>query len=203
MTRRPPASAVPGAMNGRSISGTGVGIGNSENSRAYRNSHAYAVSQQPLYTSWHLPDYLAHLGHMLPTMTPQPLEVQSAVNGRGDSMEHTTERGVKVKWPAKRMGVSDMNKRVRALVEWVGREQVSAHERERRRVTLEAALQEPRDDNGMMLDRPVVDSPAPQGIVKDSQEGMSAMKMMEGLMEECINFQERFGPTAKGRRVNV
>jgi hypothetical protein len=68
---------------------------------------------------------------------------------------------------------------------------------------LEAALQEPRDDNGMMLDRPVVDSPAPQGIVKDSQEGMSAMKMMEGLMEECINFQERFGPTAKGRRVNV
>jgi hypothetical protein len=45
---------------------------------------------------------------------------------------------VRVRWPGKRMSVSDMNKRVRALVEWVGREQASASERYRRREALKA-----------------------------------------------------------------
>jgi len=52
------------------------------------------------------------------------------------------ERGVKVKWPSKRMSVGDMNKRVRALVEWVGREQASILERGRRRGALEGALRD-------------------------------------------------------------
>lgn len=57
-------------------------------------------------------------------------------------MERTIERGVKVKWPSKRMSVGDMNKRVRALVEWVGREQASALDRGRRREALEKALKD-------------------------------------------------------------
>jgi len=140
-------------------------------------------------------------------MTPQPLEVQSAINGRGESMERMTERGVKVKWPAKRMGVSDMNKRVRSLVEWVGREQALAHERERRRETLEAALRENRqrelgEASAILMDRPVVESPTQELVPQDKGgDQLSAMKMMEGLMEECITFQERFGPGAKGRRI--
>ena len=51
-----------------------------------------------------------------------------------------TERGVKVKWPAKRMSVADMNKRVRSLVESVGREQAGALDRERRKVSLARKL---------------------------------------------------------------
>ena len=79
---------------------------------------------------------------MLPTDIPQPLEVRgcgTGLNGK-DTVEGTVERGVKVKWPSKRMSVGDMNKRVRALVEWVGREQAGALDRGRRREALEKAL---------------------------------------------------------------
>jgi len=62
-------------------------------------------------------------------------------------VDRTMERGVKVKWPSKRMSVGDMNKRVRALVEWVGREQASSHERGRRREALEAVLREAAEVN--------------------------------------------------------
>ena len=124
-------------MNGQNAGSSAV-----EASRAYRHSHAYVVSQQPLFTSWNLPDYLAHLEHMLPTDTPRPLEVRAGPGGRGDSRERTTERGVKVKWPSKRMSVGDMNKRVRALVEWVGREQAIALDRGRRRDALEKSLKD-------------------------------------------------------------
>ncbi|KAF8893788.1 hypothetical protein BD779DRAFT_1435743 [Infundibulicybe gibba] len=162
-----------GTRRNQNTSGNGQPAGSSaaEASRAYRNSHAYVVSQQPLFTSWNLPDYLAHLEEMLPTDTPQPLEVRAgfavgsavgAPNGRSESLERTMERGVKVKWPSKRMSVGDMNKRVRALVEWVGREQASALDRLRRREALEKAMvdesfrsqaqegigQEPRDSDG-------------------------------------------------------
>ncbi|THH28378.1 hypothetical protein EUX98_g5797 [Antrodiella citrinella] len=192
-------------------------------SRSYHNSHAYAVSQQPLLTSWNLPDYLAHLSHTLPTETPRPLEVRGfslGPNGQ-EAMERTTERGVKVKWPGKRMSVGDMNKRVRALVEWVGREQASAQERSRRKETIEKALIEFRashsnsaigEDGGdvpMVLDGETSQSPLqerqpptpstalPTPTVADalvSDSGSETMKMMEELMEELIGFQERYGP---------
>ncbi|KAF8134646.1 hypothetical protein EV363DRAFT_903069 [Boletus edulis] len=143
MSSHTPANATQDSSSKRNHSGTGAAQSNStENSRAYRNSHAYAISQQPLFTSWNLPDYLAHLEHMLPTDTPRPLEVRSLAIGPGgrESMERTMERGVKVKWPSKRTSVGDMNKRVRALVEWVGREQAGALDRSRRREALQRAL---------------------------------------------------------------
>jgi hypothetical protein len=168
------------------------------------------------------------------------------------------ERGVKVKWPSKRMSVGDMNKRVRALVEWVGREQASAMDRGRRRDALEKVYRnaargdgngsgsgitntvasetndgEPRGDisghpplsSGTEVsttaatppDLPaVLGSPPPlemnkspmtmmiadlegDGGFSDSSLRASNMKIMEGLMEELISFQERFGPGAKLR----
>ncbi|KAF8210321.1 hypothetical protein K438DRAFT_150573 [Mycena galopus ATCC 62051] len=189
-----------------------------ESSRAYRNSHAYAVSQQPMFTSWGLPDYLAHLEAILPTDVPQPLEVlgTGAPNtSRAGSLERTQERGVKVKWPSKRMSVGDMNKRVRALVEWVGREQASASERSKRKEALEAALREeakdarlegvdgapPIEDTAMALDPPGPDKLLPAAGAKfDATQASAAMKMMEELMEELIRFQERFGPGSKRER---
>ncbi|GJE92725.1 hypothetical protein PsYK624_088810 [Phanerochaete sordida] len=224
---------------------------NAAASRAYHNSHAYAVSQQPLFTSWNLPDYLAHLEPMLPTDVPRPLEVRgfpSANNAHAHPHSHapdaadrtTTERGVKVKWPGKRMSVVDMNKRVRALVEWVGREQANAAERSRRREAVETALKEaaqgrPRhealgsvepierkDSNATSPDAeasPLPHAPAPLDAPSDAAfasagvdgratvsvvldglgpgSGLETMKQMEELMEELINFQERFGPGAK------
>ena len=204
--------------------GQHTGSGIAESSRAYRNSHAYAVSQQSFFTSWNLPDYLSHLEQMLPTDTPQPLEVSagvsstSASHSRAEGSERTMERGVKVKWPSKRMSVGDMNKRVRALVEWVGREQAGALDRGRRREALEKALrQQPANvldavdpnDMAMMVDEATADdqqkketglSFAAQAISELASEmSASTMKMMEELMEELIGFQERFGPGAKHR----
>jgi len=193
--------------------------------RAYHQSHAYAVSQQPLFTSWNLPDYLAHLEPMLPTDTPRPLEVRgSGIDPTGQgSQERTTERGVKVKWPSKRMSVGDMNKRVRSLVEWVGREQASALERSRRREAIEKALRDAQlsspvglaradghlsgdIDDVMVVDGGTIDSPAQEKAINglssvphtsSVDSGQTTMRMMEELMEELITFQERFGPGAK------
>jgi hypothetical protein len=216
-TRRNQATASSGGQH--------AGSGTAESSRAYRNSHAYAVSQQSFFTSWNLPDYLSHLEQMLPTDTPQPLEVSAGVSStsvphsRADGSERTMERGVKVKWPSKRMSVGDMNKRVRALVEWVGREQAGALDRGRRREALERALrQQPKNaldgvdpnDMAMMVDEASADdqpkketaglSFAAQAISELASEmSASTMKMMEELMEELIGFQERFGPGAKHR----
>jgi hypothetical protein len=126
----------------------------------------------------------------------------------------TMERGVKVKWPSKRMSVGDMNKRVRALVEWVGREQASALERERRREALEKELHEPPPlgmGDGTADVVMAVDDFSSQAIVQPNaalstvpkeinKESTSAtMREMEELMEELIGFQERFGPGAKTR----
>jgi hypothetical protein len=115
------------------------------------------------------------------------------------------------------MSVSDMNKRVRALVEWVGREQASASERYRRREALQVALGDATSlgvlsigDAGEMTVDGVPSSqrpPPPPSMVEEKVTGgggvvhaeKSTMKMMEELMEELIGFQERFGPGAKSR----
>lgn len=196
------ASATPASVAGNDArrtqsNGTGVASqAHGEGSRAYRNTHAYVVSQQSLMTSWHLPDYLAHMENIFPTPTPLPLEVPSASE---HGIEISEERGVKTKWPGKRMSVGDMNKRIRALVEWVVREQASASERVRRREALEAALKE---NTAMVLDGPMSESPVPRPnstapIDKPGSSSTSSssntMKLMEELMEELISFQERFG----------
>jgi hypothetical protein len=170
-------------------------------SRTYSSSHQQ--QQQPLLTSWGLPDYLAHLEHTLPSKTPRPLQLR----GSGE------ERGVRVRWPGKRMSVGDMNKRVRALVEWVGREQASASERYRRREALQAALGDPAsfgvlsvgDSAEMIVDGAPPPQPPPppppveEKIVDAGGGEKSTMKMMEELMEELIVFQERYGPGAKSK----
>ena len=109
------------------------------------------------------------------------------------------------------MSVGDMNKRVRALVEWVGREQASASERYRRREALQAALADATslgvlsigDTREMAVDSvlPLHRPPPPPSMVEEKMGedvvvngGKSTMKMMEELMEELIGFQERFGP---------
>lgn len=118
------------------------------------------------------------------------------------------------------MSVGDMNKRVRALVEWVGREQASASERYRRREALEAALGDATCLGALSLGGTVemvvdgvppsqrLDLPAPPPMAEEKSgiaggrntcADKSTMKIMEELMEELIGFQERFGPGAKSK----
>lgn len=150
---------------------------------------------------------------MLPTDIPRPLEIRASK----DFADISTERGVKVRWPSKRTSIGDMNKRVRALVEWVGREQASALERGRRKEALtkvlnnttqaKQSLQSASDNDAMVTqDQPLTESPVgekPTPSLSLSLELDSSppptMKMMEELMTELINFQERFGPGAKNK----
>ncbi|KIK67346.1 hypothetical protein GYMLUDRAFT_37446 [Collybiopsis luxurians FD-317 M1] len=191
---------APGSDSKRAQGNNSAAAQNAADARAYRNSHAYVVSQQPLYTSWHLPDYLSHLEEILPTEVPKPLEVVAGAIGR-ESVERTTERGVKVKWPSKRTSVADMNKRVRALVEWVGREQASASDRARRREALEKA------HATIAVAVPSAESP-PEGEASAQPRPAdfmtpntpTSMNDMEELMKELILFQEKFGPGARRER---
>lgn len=130
-------------------------------------------------------------------------------------MERSTERGVKVKWPSKRMSVGDMNKRVRALVDWVGREQLSAQDRDRRKSALEKAIhaessassrKHPRDSNAMdvdLLQEGDGQSDTLRSLLSTStaldKTSAETMKKMEELMEELLDFQDKFGPGAKAR----
>ena len=120
-----------------------------------------------------------------------------------------------MKWPSKRTSIGDMNKRVRALVEWVGREQASALERGRRKDALTNVLStqakqrlQPSPDNDAVVapDQPLAESPAgekpaapPPLSIEPDPSLPPTMKMMEELMTELINFQERFGPGAKNK----
>ncbi|KZV70677.1 hypothetical protein PENSPDRAFT_651267 [Peniophora sp. CONT] len=123
-----------------------------------------------------LPDHLAHLEPLFgPSHNANTNHNHIASSSK--SVTGEIEESVRVRWPAKRMSVGDMNKRVRALVEWVGREQASLGERGRRRSALAAVL---------------------GGSGDEGKEG-ETMRMMEELMSELIGFQERFGPGAKGR----
>ena len=201
--KRPPLSShAPGSVgqdsaSKRTHSGTGAAAASSaENSRAYRNSHAYAISQQPLFTSWNLPDYLAHLEHMLPTDIPRPLEVRSLAIGPGgrESLERTMERGVKVKWPSKRTSVGDMNKRVRALVEWVGREQGGALDRGRRREALERALRSSSSGTSDILSASSLPDDRDAGAFH--REGRGSPMVIDNLSDNSANPRaDEFTPT--------
>jgi len=197
--------------NGEAVrrpNGSGGGSGSAPPTSFSRTFSSSQQQQQPLLTSWGLPDYLAHLEPTLPSKIPQPLQLRGSCE----------ERGVRVRWPGKRMSVGDMNKRVRALVEWVGREQASASERYRRREALKAALGDTTSlgalplgdagdtavDGAPLSHRPrpppppsMTDEKGTEGDIANL--GKSTMKMMEELMEELIGFQERFGPGAKSR----
>lgn len=204
--------------------------------------HPPLTPQQPLLTSWGLPDYLTHLASELPTEVPRPVYVRVldpsteqsrtadtgaiVTGGTTNTTEpnnalpgavqvpplpmedaHVLERGVKVKWPAKRTSVSDMNKRVRGIIDWVGREQAAALERRRRREALRRALviqqqqQAPSsvDDvevanTDVLLNEPEV-TLSKLGDISSPPES-EATHLMEELMKELIAFQEKFGPGA-------
>jgi hypothetical protein len=207
--RNNPASGV--VMSGTVVPPSSGGTGPPPSTTTYRASHAYAIAQQPLFTSWGLPDYLAHLEAMLPSNVPRPIEVPGGgfgVGGVGSGVsESGTERGVKVKWPSKRMSVGDMNKRVRALVEWVGREQAGAGDRGRRKDVLKGKVgaaprrggeEEDAQNSRMSVDPPVV-AEKPVGETDGESAERPTMTIMEELMEELIGFQERFGPAVKAR----
>ncbi|CAG7854746.1 SubName: Full=Uncharacterized protein {ECO:0000313/EMBL:CCA66350.1} [Serendipita indica DSM 11827] len=113
----------------------GMNESNKRLNNLVNNKASRPASPPPFLTTWHLPDHLSHLQDYLPSEIPEPLDVRT-----GAGSETTQERGIKVKWPTKRMTIGDMNKRVRNILEYVTREQANHVERQTRVAALDEAI---------------------------------------------------------------
>ena len=149
--------------------------------------------------SWGLPDHLAPFSHVLPTPTPEPLELMTprptnpkaaaaalAADPLSEERQTHFEQPSKVKYPGKRMTVGEMKKRVRSVLEYVGRIQVEEVARGERAkmLGLEGIAQEPRH-----TDLATEPNGAP---ATDHARVSRSMQMMDDLTRDLIKFQEIF-----------
>ncbi|GAA5890466.1 hypothetical protein JCM8208_004882 [Rhodotorula glutinis] len=95
-----------------------------------RAATASAGSNPAMATyGWGLPEHLKHLAHLLPSQSPQPLIVTSAVD---PSLPPVAETSTKVRFPGKRVTMPEMRKRARTVLDFVQKVQVEMVERQRR-----------------------------------------------------------------------
>lgn len=85
---------------------------------------------------WGLPDHLKHLQHLLPTFGPIPLEVPS-------SIESALEPPTRIRFPTKRITMSEMKKRAKHILDFMARIQIEMSEQERRNEVVAAAAVNP------------------------------------------------------------
>ncbi|BGP08930.1 putative histone deacetylase complex subunit cti6 [Rhodotorula toruloides] len=78
---------------------------------------------------WGLPEHLRHLAPLLPSQSPQLLEVPSVVD---PTAPPTLEPPTKVRFPGKRVTMPEMRKRARTVLEFVTKVQVEMSERDKR-----------------------------------------------------------------------
>jgi len=92
---------------------------------------AAPTSSNPSLTTfgWGMPEHLKHLAHLLPSQSPQPLVVTSAVD---PSVPPVAEPSTKVRFPGKRVTMPEMRKRARTVLDFVQKVQVEMVERQRR-----------------------------------------------------------------------
>ena len=149
--------------------------------------------------SWGLPDHLSAFSHVLPTTTPEPLELITprptnpkaaaaalAADPMSEERQTHFEQPSKVKYPGKRMTVGEMKKRVRSVLEYVGRiqvEEVARGERARMLGLDGLALEPQHADLGTTLN----------GLSATGHVPVSkSMQMMDDLTRDLIKFQEIF-----------
>ncbi|GAA5844627.1 hypothetical protein JCM9279_002862 [Rhodotorula babjevae] len=95
-----------------------------------RSAAASASSLPTMATfGWGMPEHLKHLAHLLPSQSPQPLVVTSAVD---PSVPPVAEPSTKVRFPGKRVTMPEMRKRARTVLDFVQKVQVEMVERQRR-----------------------------------------------------------------------
>ncbi|KAF8756862.1 Chitin synthase [Rhizoctonia solani] len=128
------------------------------------------------------------------------------------------EKNAKIRWPGKRTTIGDMRKRVRGMLEWVGRAQAEAIDRAKRVEELERAR---RENERLMRET----EPEPEVVVHDesangpasgsgssaisslpptgslapvklpdvqSVPAVSTLQLLESLTRDLLGFQERF-----------
>ncbi|CAE6431634.1 unnamed protein product [Rhizoctonia solani] len=170
-----------------------------------------APSPSPLPTTWSLPDHLSHLADLLPTPLPRGVPVRTSAGA-----ELSIEKNAKIRWPGKRTTIGDMRKRVRGMLEWVGRAQAEAIDRAKRVEELERVRRE--NERLMRETEPevVVHDESANGSASGSGSSaisslpptgslapvklpdvqpvpaVSTLQLLESLTRDLLGFQERF-----------
>ncbi|KAL5631582.1 hypothetical protein ACGC1H_007191 [Rhizoctonia solani] len=161
-----------------------------------------APSPSPLPTTWSLPDHLSHLADLLPTPLPRGVPVRTSAGA-----DLSIEKNAKIRWPGKRTTIGDMRKRVRGMLEWVGRAQAEAIDRAKRVEELERVRREnERLENEVVPDESAagsgssaISSLPPTGSLApvklpdvQSVPAVSTLQLLESLTRDLLGFQERF-----------
>lgn len=134
---------------------------------------------------WSLPDHLSHLTSLLPTPVPVPLKVPSvSVSSEGVRRDTKDEMPTKVRWPGRRMTIGEMRKRVRGILDFVGRWPVDED------------VAEDKEGEGAGGDVDMAEENGAQSSGK-KDKGKSRADQVEELIRDLIGFEQRFGVTAQ------
>lgn len=180
--------------------------------------------------NWGLPDHLQPFSHLLPDAHPQPLALinpptvdrrTGTIKEKDDSYGNGVappviryEPPTKVKFPGKRMTVGEMRKRVRSVLEYVGRIQVEEVKRGERAKMLglednsteQSGPSSARDGSSVDIDpksgaddtsqpdpkAQVASGPSPSTDNSIPTPLSKSMQLMDDLTRELIKFQEKF-----------
>lgn len=133
---------------------------------------------------WSLPDHLSHLTSLLPTPAPVPLKVPSvSVSSEGVRRDTKDEMPTKVRWPGRRMTIGEMRKRVRGILDFVGRWPVDED------------VAEVKEGEGAAGDVDMAEENGAESSGK-KDKGKSRADQVEELVRDLIGFEQRFGVAA-------
>ncbi|GAA97346.1 uncharacterized protein L969DRAFT_87283 [Mixia osmundae IAM 14324] len=161
--------------------------------RRPRDHHAHADGGIDRL-SWHLPDHLAHLAHLLPSSAPKPIEVPvtrpiastSKAAREAPGPDRAMEPPMRVKFPSKRSTLPELRKRAKAILDYLQRAQVEMAERSKRNSLLGLASSTSGSSSGESSNTSRVDSAPPQSMI-----------MMDKLERELTAYQDHFWGDSK------
>jgi hypothetical protein len=108
--------------------------GHSSKSRQHREPAAPVE-----VNGWGLPDHLKHLQYLLPSAAPIPLDVPSSTGSAEIPDSGHLEPPTRIRFPTKRITMSEMKKRAKHILEYMTRIQIEMSEQERRNEIVAAA----------------------------------------------------------------
>lgn len=126
---QPATSRAPKSPVKRSHAGSSSHAASETNGRGGGGAASHSHGASTATFGWGMPEHLKHLAHLLPSQSPQPLIVSSAVD---PSAPPVAEPSTKVRFPGKRVTMPEMRKRARTVLDFVTKVQVEMVERQRR-----------------------------------------------------------------------
>jgi hypothetical protein len=156
--------------------------------------------------SWALPDHLSTFTHLLPEHPPAALELRTPrpFNAKQLAKDPATivkfetqlEPPHKVRYPTKRMTVGEMKKRVRSVLEYVGRIQVEETKRNERAKLLGIEIFEHFKEEVVGVPEAAIEAALASAVTQPVSTAIPAasrsIQLMDELTRDLIKFQELF-----------